>query len=257
MASRRDVGLDDAQVAHLRQAIADGRRPRVGVTGSQFPVATTGTVVRVGDPVADGADFVMVRIKVGGVSDELGFSPSELTTVRRSRASAPPAEVGARTSTRKTSSPRVRTSRTSKPDQAAVVEAGASSARRRAGKDATTRPAIATTTSTHTSPTAPTRRAGTAGRRPASVPAVTITIASAGSSWSVSANRGARAMVKKAPAAPGVVTAIAALLNLQEVEGAVAAVNGAALGEAEARAEKLRTELAEIEAVLDSHQPPQ
>lgn len=258
MASQRDTGLDDAQVAHLRQAIADGRRPRVRVTGSQFPVATTGTVVRVGDPVRDGADFVMVRIKVGSVTDELGFSPSELAAVRRSRASAPPGEVGARTSPRKTSAPRVRTSRTPKPDQAAVVEAGASPAKRRSGKGTATRSAIATTTPTRASTTAPTRStAGTAGRRSASVPAVTITIASAGSSWSVSANRGARAMVKKAPAAPGVVTAIAALLNLQEVEVAVAAVNGAALGEAEARAEKLRAELAEIEAVLDSHQPPQ
>jgi hypothetical protein len=231
MASHRDTGLDDAQVAHLRQAIADGRRPRVRVTGPQFPGgATTGTVVRVGDPVADGADFVMLRIKVGSVTDELGFSPSELTGVRRSRASVPPAEGGARTSTRKTSAPRVGTSRTPR----------------------------AARTPAPTSPATPTRnKAGTTGRRPASVPAVTITIASAGSSWSVSANRGARAMVKKAPAAPGVVTAIAALLNLQEVEAAVAAVNGAALGEAEARAEKLRAELAEIEAVLDSHQPPQ
>jgi len=44
MASQRDTGLDDAQLARLRQAIADGRRPRVRVTGSQFPVATTGTV---------------------------------------------------------------------------------------------------------------------------------------------------------------------------------------------------------------------
>jgi hypothetical protein len=234
MASHRDTGLDDAQVAHLRQAIADGRRPRVRVTGPQFPGgATTGTVVRVGDPVADGADFVMVRIKVGSVTDELGFSPSELTGVRRSRASVPPAEGGARTSTRKTSAPRVGTSRTP-------------------------RTARTSRTPAPTSPATPTRsKAGTTGRRPASVPAVTITIASAGSSWSVSANRGARAMVKKAPAAPGVVTAIAALLNLQEVEAAVAAVNGAALGEAEARAEKLRAELAEIEAVLDSHQPPQ
>jgi hypothetical protein len=255
MASQRDTGLDDAQVAHLRQTIADGRQPRVRVTGPQFPVATTGTVVRVGDPVRDGADFVMVRIKVGGVSDELGFSPSELSVVRRSRAAAPPAEAGARTSTRKTSAPRVRTSRTPEPDQAAVVEAVASSAKRRGGKGTATRSATATTPA---SPTVPTRsKAATAGRRAASVPAVTITIASAGSSWSVSASRGARAMVKKAPATPGVVTAIAALLNLQEVEGAVAAVNGAALGEAEARAEKLRAELAEIEAVLVSHQPPQ
>jgi hypothetical protein len=143
MASQGDAGLDDAQVAHLRQTIADGRRPRVRVTGSQFPVATTGTVVRVGDPLTDGADFVIVRIKVGSVTDELGFSPSELAAVRRSRASAPPAEVGARTWTRKTSPPRVRTS---EPDQAAGVEAGASTARRRGGKGTGRRSAKATTT---------------------------------------------------------------------------------------------------------------
>jgi len=255
MASQRDTGLDDAQLARLRQAIADGRRPRVRVTGSQFPVATTGTVVRVGDPVSDGADFVMVRIKVGGVSDELGFSPSELSVVRRAPAAAPPAEAGARTSAQKASASRVRTSPTPQPDQAAVVEAAALSAKGRGGKGTARRSATATTTLA--SPTVPTRsKAATTGRRAASVPAVTITIASAGSSWSVSASRGARAMVKKTPAAPGVVTAIAALLNLQEVEEAVAAVNGAALGEAEARAEKLRAELAEIEAVLVSHQPP-
>ncbi|MDT4983105.1 MAG: hypothetical protein QOF95_595 [Pseudonocardiales bacterium] len=257
MASQRDTGLDDAQVAHLRQTIADGRRPRVRVMGSQFPVATTGTVVRVGDPVRDGADFVMVRIKVGGVSDELGFSPCELSVVGRGRAGAPLAEAGARASTQQTSAPRVRTSRTSQPDQAVVVEAVALPAKRRGGKGTARRSAAATTT-TPVSPTVPTRsKAATAGRRAVSAPAVTITIASAGSSWSVSASRGARAVVKKAPAAPGVVTAIAALLNLQEVEDAVAAVNGAALGEAEARADKLRAELAEIEAVLVSHQPPQ
>ncbi|MDT4972222.1 MAG: hypothetical protein QOG22_2365 [Pseudonocardiales bacterium] len=256
MASQRDTGLDDAQVAHLRQTIADGRRPRVRVMGSQFPVATTGTVVRVGDPVRDGADFVMVRIKVGGVSDELGFSPSELSVVGRGRAGAPLAEAGARASTQQTSAPRVRTSRTSQPDQAVVVEAVALPAKRRGGKGTASRSAAATTT-TPASPVPTRSKAATAGRRAVSAPAVTITIASAGSSWSVSASRGARAVVKKAPAAPGVVTAIAALLNLQEVEDAVAAVNGAALGEAEARADKLRAELAEIEAVLVSHQPPQ
>jgi hypothetical protein len=197
MASQRDTGLDDAQLARLRQAIADGRRPRIRVTGSQFPVATTGTVVRVGDPVSDGADFVMVRIKVGGVSDELGFSPSELSVVRRAPATATPAEAGARTSTQKTSASRVRTSPTPQPDQAAVVEAAALSAKGRGGKGTARRSATATTT-TLASPTVPTRsKAATTGRRAASVPAVTITIASAGSSWSVSASRGARAMVKE------------------------------------------------------------
>lgn len=255
MASQRDPGLDDAQVAHLRRMIADGRRPRVRVAGSQFPVATTGTVVRIGDPVSDGADFVMVRIKAGGVSDELGFSPSELSVVGPGRPAAPPDETGTRTSPQKTSASRFRTPRAPEPGHSAVVEAAASSAKGPGGKGTARRSATATTPASLTVPTR--TKAAAAGRRGASVPVVTITITSAGSSWSVSARRGARAMVKKAPAAPGVVTAVAALLNLQEVEQAVAAVNGAALGEAEARAEKLRAELAEIEAVLVSHQPPQ
>jgi acyl-CoA reductase-like NAD-dependent aldehyde dehydrogenase len=85
---------------------------------------------------------------------------------------------------------------------------------------------------------------------------VTIAIASAGSSWSVTAHRGARVVVKKAPVTPGVVAAIAALLNESGVEDAVATVNDSALGEAEARADKLRAELAQVEAVLISHRRP-
>ncbi len=63
-------------------------------------------------------------------------------------------------------------------------------------------------------------------------------------------------VVKKTPLSPGVVAAVAALLNQPGVEDAVAAVNDTARGEAEARAEKLRAELAEVEAVLISHHRP-
>jgi len=63
-------------------------------------------------------------------------------------------------------------------------------------------------------------------------------------------------VVKKTPVSPGVVAAVAALLNQTGVEDAVAVVNDTARGEAEARAEKLRAELAEVEAVLTSHRRP-
>ena len=85
---------------------------------------------------------------------------------------------------------------------------------------------------------------------------MTVTIASAGASWSVSAQRGNRAVVKKAPVAPGVVAAIAALLGQPAVDEAVAAVNDGGRLEAEERAAKLRAELAEVEAVLSSHRRP-
>jgi glyoxylase-like metal-dependent hydrolase (beta-lactamase superfamily II) len=63
-------------------------------------------------------------------------------------------------------------------------------------------------------------------------------------------------VAKKAPVSPGVVAAVAALLNQPGVEDAVAVVNDTARGEAEARAEKLRAELADVEAVLISHHRP-
>jgi hypothetical protein len=86
---------------------------------------------------------------------------------------------------------------------------------------------------------------------------VALTFTSAGASWSVSAHRGARAVVKNAPIPPGVVSAIAELLGLPAVGDAVAAVNDAALHEAEARAAALRAELAALEAELDSHRRPE
>ena len=135
-----------------------------------------------------------------------------------------------------------------------MVGAAASSKRRPKG---TASGSAIPTTPVSLSPAEPARtKAASTVRRTAAVPTVTITLVSVGSSWSVSASRGARVTAKKVSVAPGVVTAIAALLNIHDVEEAVAAVNGAALGEAEARADKRRAELAEVEAILVSHQPP-
>jgi hypothetical protein len=60
-------------------------------------------------------------------------------------------------------------------------------------------------------------------------------------------------VVKKVAVSPGVVAAVAALLNQPGVEDAVAAVNDTARVKAEARAEELCAELAEVEAMLVSH----
>ncbi|MCU1659672.1 MAG: hypothetical protein JWO57_4328 [Pseudonocardiales bacterium] len=240
MAAQRVTGLTDDQVVQLRNEVTAGRRPRVRVTGAQFPDGTRGTVVRVGDPSADGGEFLTVRVKVGGVSDELGFSPKELSVAGRAGVATAPAVPAARAGTRK---------RSPQPS------------RRPEGARATP---PATPVSPRATPATPAVRAATpaakaAGgpqRRAAPGPAVTIAIASAGSSWSVTAHRGARVVVKKAPVTPGVVAAIAALLNESGVEDAVATVNDSALGEAEARADKLRAELAQVEAVLISHRRP-
>jgi hypothetical protein len=200
------------------------------VSGSQFPAGTVGTVRRVGDPTADGSDFITVRVKIGNVTDELRFSPKELSLTGKRRA-ATPAPVAAPGPARRTPRParRPRSETTAKP-----------------GPDTTAKP----------EPARAPAKAAASPRRAAPVPAVTVTIASAGSAWTVSAQRGARVVVKRAAVAPGVVAAVAALLDEPAVTDAVAAVNDTARGEAEARAERLRAELAEVEAVLSSHRRP-
>jgi hypothetical protein len=88
------------------------------------------------------------------------------------------------------------------------------------------------------------------------LPAVSVTLASSGATWSVSAQRGARTVVKNAPVPPGVVSAVAELLGQPVIGEAIAAVNEAALREAESRAAALRAELAALEAELNSHRRP-
>jgi hypothetical protein len=252
MAAQRDTELADEQVVQLRDEVAAGRRPRVRVSGPQFPTGTIGTVLAVGDPSTDGGDFITVRVKIAGVTDELGFSPTELSMVGRVRAAAPPAAPAVK---RTPSSPRTR-----RTEGSPVAPAAKASGRLGAGRSgvSASRRSPSDTASERGSSGAPARAKAPAGspRRAAPLPAVTVTIASAGSSWSVTAHRGARVVVKKTPVSPGVVAALAALLNQPGVEDAVAAVNDTARGEAEARAEKLRAELAEVEAVLSSHRRP-
>lgn len=83
-----------------------------------------------------------------------------------------------------------------------------------------------------------------------------MTISSTGASWSVSASRGARTIIKNVPIAPGVVTAIAELLAQAGLSEAVAEINETARLQAQQRAEELRAELSDLEAVLATHRAP-
>jgi hypothetical protein len=218
MAGRRNTGLDAGQLEVLRAQLAEGRRPRVKLSGPQFAAGSGGTVTHIGDPATDGSDFIRVKVKVNGAMDELAFAPTELTSSVRGVAVAAAAEPAQQ-----------------KP-------AGEKPAREKPA------PRAAKATA------APARPAGR--RRSGPPPAVTITISSSGAAWSVSGTRGGRAVVKPTPLAPGVVTAIAKLLTQPGISEAVAEVNDTARAEAEERAAKLRAELNELEAVLATHRAP-
>jgi hypothetical protein len=197
--ARGTGGLSAAEIEQLRSRLGAGGRPRVRLTGPQFEPDAVGTIVRIGDPVADGEDYIVVRAKVAGTVDELAFGPAELRL-----GPARPARRPAR-----------------------GPAAGA------------------------------TRRKTTAARPQAAKPApVTLTIASTGADWTVSAGRGSRSLLARTAVTPGTVTAIAELLGDPAVVQAVAAVNDTARSEAEARAERLRAELAAVQAILDTHRAP-
>ena len=89
------TGLDAAQLAELGENLKSGGRPRVRLSGPQFPPDTVGTVLRIGDPAVDGEDYMTVRARVGGVVDELAFSPTELTRVSKAATKATEKEAPA------------------------------------------------------------------------------------------------------------------------------------------------------------------
>jgi hypothetical protein len=95
-----------------------------------------------------------------------------------------------------------------------------------------------------------------ARRKAGPPPRVTLTISSSGANWAATGTRGARQVSKNVPIAPGVVTAIAKLLNQSAIVEAVAEVNDTARADAEQRASALRAELSQLEAVLATHRAP-
>jgi hypothetical protein len=250
MAARRarNVGLTDQDVLQLRDQLAGGKRPRVQLSGSQFAAAPSATVVRIGDPAVDGSDYLTVRVKVNGVLDELAFAPAELQLGRRRPAAEPVA--AARPSRRRVSPGTKANPPTSHPAPVVPVAAPMAATAPISEPAAAEPPADPSTAGLST--------AGRNARRrkPTSTPTVSFTIASTGDSWTVSANRGAKGIVKHVPVQPGLVTALAELLAQPALLDAVAEINQTALSQAQARADELRAELHRLEAVLATHRSP-
>jgi hypothetical protein len=262
---RKPSGLTDEDVARLRTQVGEGRRPRVSLSGPQFEDSAAGTVVRIGDPAVDGADFLTVRVKVNGVTDELAFAPTELNLGGRTKAAAAPqpgtARVRAPRATKPVASVSGLAAAPPSPPPAAASEAADRAAR--PATNGAAQPAAsgvpAPAASGVPAPAGPPPTTSPAAGRRRKTPAaatVSVTISSSGAAWSVSASRGARTIVRGVPVTPGLVTAIADLLDQPAVSEAVAEINETALQQARQRAEQLRSELNDLEAVLATHRAP-
>lgn len=217
-------GLSTDEVQGVREALAAGRKPKVVFTAAAGQMAgQLGQVVELTDP-AESDDFVVVRFG----RDELPFSPADVAIAPRGagrKAPEPKPEPVVEEPTAPAEpefvldTPRVPAPRREEPKVEQQVEA--KPARR---------------------PVKATKPKGPAG--------LTVTLAYAEGEWTVAAQQGAKALAKPYVVKPAEALRMVALVDVPGVQEAVEQILAAERAEAEQQAEKLRAELAEIEARL-------
>jgi len=244
-------GLSTSDLEQIRDSLKSGRKPKVVFTESAGQIAgQQGQVVRLTDPQLSD-EWVVVRFG----RDELPFSPADLAVPAKS---ATPRRADTNTETATPPSvitvPAHREETIVPSSPASTVDAPASKppaklAEKSAGKAANQPEA----TPNGAMPTAPAAKAAAPRKaQPRVKPAatLTVTLAYAESEWTVSAQQGSKALAK-----PYVIRATEALkmvsmLDVPGVHEAVEEIVANARATAEREAQRLRSELAEIEAKL-------
>ncbi len=87
MPPRRRLAAPPIDVDDLRSRLDEGKIVRVAIARSaQFPTGSVGRVRRIGDPAADGEEFIHVELSLNGAKDVLPFAPADLATPTRGAA---------------------------------------------------------------------------------------------------------------------------------------------------------------------------
>jgi hypothetical protein len=257
-------GLSTVDLENIRDTLAAGRKPKVMFTEAAGQIAgQLGQVVELTDPELSD-EWVVVRFG----KDELPFSPTDLIIAPKSTATR-------RTSTTPVPAPREETPVTppapsivdveipAPPAPAKGAAANGASANGAASKDAA-KDAVKDMAKDAVKDAAKDSVNGSAiaaaeAKRP--VPAkkaakpkapaeLTITINYGEGEWMISATQGAKTIAKPYLIKPAEALKLVSLLDAPMVQEAVDDIVNAARQEAEDHAEKLRAQLAEIEARL-------
>ncbi|KOX02686.1 hypothetical protein ACWD6L_20075 [Micromonospora profundi] len=216
-------GLSTDEVQSLRDALAAGRKPRVVFTASAGQIAgQVGQVVELTDPeVSD--EFVVVRFG----RDELPFSPADLAIA--------PKGAGRRVVEPKPEPPTPEPSAAPEPEFVLDTPRVPAQRREEPKVEQVEKP--------------PARRTVKA-TKPKGPAGLTVTLAYADGEWTVAAQQGSKALAKPYVVKPAEALKMVALVDVPGVQEAVEQILGTERAEAEQQAEKLRAELAEIEARL-------
>ncbi|SNS64072.1 hypothetical protein SAMN05421812_101227 [Asanoa hainanensis] len=230
-------GLSTDELSSIRDGLAAGRKPKVVFTASAGQIeGQTGQVIELTDPdVSD--EFVVVRFG----RDELPFSPTDLAVAPR-RAAARSTAAAAKAAAAKPVAP------VDEAPPGPGLLPPVSKAPVPAPREEST-----VTTSTVEEPTAeaprPAKRAAKVAK-PKGPAGLTVTLAYADGEWTVAAAQGTKSLAKPYTIRPAEALKMVALVDVPGVHEAVEQIMASERAEAETQAEKLRAELAEIEARL-------
>lgn len=226
-------GLSKQELEQVRETLAAGKRPRVMFTEAAGQIAgQLGHVVHLDDPEND--EWIMVKFG----SDTLPFAPTDLTipprgaTARRPE----PAPVPEPTFVPEPEFKIVREKPVARQERNVSEVASASD-----NADSTAVPAATP---------APRKPAGPKAPKIKPPAALTVTIAYTEGEWTVGAVQGSKALAKPYIIKPQEALKMVALLDVPGVQEAVEQILSAERAEANAHADKLRAELAELEVRL-------
>ncbi|MEU4424878.1 hypothetical protein AB0F81_30020 [Actinoplanes sp. NPDC024001] len=227
-------GLSAAELEQIREQVAAGRKPRVQFTEAAGQIAgQIGQVVALTDP-AESDEWVVVKFG----RDELPFSPSDLRIAPKGAAARKPVAPPA---------PPEPDPVLSGPEfliDKPVPARPAAAPPQRTGEDGPAKPAAKEGNDV----TAARKAARPAKSKPG--PTLTVTLAYGEGEWTVAAQQGAKALARPYVIRPAEALRMVQLVDVPGVQEAVQQILAAERAEAEQQAQRLRAELAEIEARL-------
>ncbi|MEV0130702.1 hypothetical protein AB0H83_19835 [Dactylosporangium sp. NPDC050688] len=267
-------GLSTVELEQIRDTLAAGRKPKVVFTEAAGQIAgQLGQVVQLIDPELS-EEWVVVRFG----RDELPFSPADLKIAPKAApARRTPTVPAPREETPVAAPSTVEQPAASTPVGAAAeavpadqpVPAAAAADAVQGGKDTGAAAGKAGQDGKNTgrdsaqdgkekepvkeSAGVPAPRATPAKKaaaKPKAPAGLTVTLAYADGEWTVAANQGAKALAKPYVIKASEALKMVGMLDVPGVHEAVEEIVSAARAEAESQAERLRAELAEIEARL-------
>ncbi|MEV4830963.1 hypothetical protein AB0K25_21920 [Micromonospora sp. NPDC049257] len=223
-------GLSDDEVRGIREALTAGRKPKVVFTASAGQIAgQVGQVVELTDPAVSD-EFVVVRFG----RDELPFSPADVAVAPRG--------AGRRVVEAKAEPVVEQVESMAKAEPEFVLDTPRVPVQRREESRVESKPEPVVEKPAARRPAKVAKPKGPAG--------LTVTLAYADGEWTVAAQQGAKALAKPYVVKPAEALRMVALVDVPGVQEAVEQILSAERSEAEQQAEKLRAELAEIEARL-------